>query len=175
MGLLALLFALVSICGESMSAQSSGSAPAEGQQASSMPSIASVKPPPPADPAKAFNKALRTVEKRGARAHVPDYVTTGLGMPNASVNMEPLWAHVVADHEGLRTIYLLDDTNAAVVVSEVGGHVMFYLVRDGVLKKAAQLKTGRFASKSLQNIPLGAAGAGYIAERDFWMEALASK
>jgi len=174
MCLVALLFALVSISGESMSAQSSSAAPAEGQQASPMPSIASVKPPPPADPAKAFNKALRTVEKRGVQARVPDYVATGLGLPNAAV-LDPARAHVVADQEGLRTIYLLDDINATVVVSEVGGHVMFYLVRDGVLKKAALLKTGRLASKSLQNIPLSAAGPGFIAERDFWMEALAAK
>jgi hypothetical protein len=83
----------------------------------------------------------------------------------------------VKDSEGLRTIYLLDDRDAAVVVSEVGGHVMFYLVRAsaGVLKQAAILKSGRLGSKSLQNVPLSAATAGFIVERDFWMETLAAK
>jgi hypothetical protein len=179
MCLFALLFALLSISGESMSAQSSSAAPAEAQTAppANMPSAASVKPPPPADPAKQFAKALQTVRKRGGRAHIPDYITSGLGMPNVSGNSEPFWASVVRDNEGLRTIYLLDDRDAAVVVSEVGGHVMFYLVRAsaGVLKQAAILKSGRLGSKSLQNISLSAATAGFLVERDFWMEALAAK
>jgi hypothetical protein len=54
---------------------------------------------------------------------------------------------------------------------------MFYLVRAsaGVLKQAAILKSGRLGSKSLQNVPLSAATAGFIVERDFWMETLAAK
>jgi hypothetical protein len=180
MGLVALLFALVSISGESMSAQSSGAAPSEAQTAppaANMPSAASVKPPQPADPVKQFAKVLQTVAKRGGRSHIPDYITSGLGMPNVSGNSEPFWASVVQDSEGLRTIYLIDGRNAAVVVSEVGGHVMFYLVRasDGVFKQAAILKPGRLGSKSLQNISLSAATPGFIVERDFWLEALAAK
>jgi hypothetical protein len=180
MGLFALLFALLSISGASMSAQSSVAAPAEAQTeppAANMPSAASVKPPPPADPTKQFAKVLQTVRKRGGRSRVPDYVTSGLGMPNVNGASEPFGASVVKDSEGLRTIYLLDDRDAAVVVSEVGGHVMFYLVRAsaGVLKQAAILKSGRLGSKSLQNVPLSAATAGFIVERDFWMETLAAK
>jgi hypothetical protein len=177
MCLVVLLFALVSISGVTMSAQSS-TAPAEGQKASppaNTPGATSVAAPKPADPAKQFYKALQTVKSRGGRAHIPDYITTGLGMPNASVNQEPLWASVVADNEGLRTLYLLDDRDVAVLVSQVDGRVMFYVVSGGVFKKAALLKEGRFASKSLQNIPLSSAAASFNVERDFWMQQLAAK
>jgi hypothetical protein len=161
-----------------MSAQSSGAAAAEAQTAppaANMPSAASVKPPPPADPTKQFAKTLQTVAKIGGRAHVPDYITGGLGLINTDNNQVPMGASFVADHDGLRTIYIIDDRNAAVVVSEVGGHVMFYLVRAGALKEAALLKDGRWGSKSLQKVSLSAATAGFIVERDFWLEALAAK
>ena len=172
MCLFALLFALTSISAETMSAQSSNTAPAEGQPPSSiadMPVAPSVKAPSSPDAAKQFSKALQVVKQRGHRAHVADYITSGLGIRNA-----PFWASVVEDNSGQRTIYLLEDTNAAVLVTEAGGTPVFYLARAGVLKQAAVLKSGRWGSKSLQDVPLKSAVAGFNTERDFWIEALAA-
>ncbi len=172
MCLFALLFALTSIFAETMSAQSSSTAPAEEQKPSSiadMPAAASVKAPPPADAAKQFSKALQVVKKRGHRAHVADYITSDLGIRNA-----PYWASVVEDNSSQRTIYLLDETNAAVLVTEAGGTPVFYMARAGVLKQAAVLKSGRWGAKSLQDVPLKSAVAGFNTERDFWIEALAA-
>ena len=177
MCLFVLLFALTSISGETMSAQSSSTAPAEGQPPSSiadLPVIPYVRAPNSSDPAKQFSKALQVVKKRGRHAHVADYITSGLGIRNASVNLEPLWASVVEDSSGQRTIYLLEDTNAAVLITEAGGTPVFYLARAGVLKQAAVLKSGRWGSKSLQDVPLKSAVAGFNTERDFWIEALAA-
>jgi hypothetical protein len=37
------------------------------------------------------------------------------------------------------------------------------------------LKSGKWGSKSLQNVPLASAVAGFNAERDLWIEQLAAK
>jgi hypothetical protein len=79
------------------------------------------------------------------------------------------------DIDAARRVFLVNDTDAAVVMTVVGEHTMVYLVRSGVLKKAAQLKEGRMRSISLQDIPLASALPGFNAERDLWIEQLAAK
>ena len=175
--LFALLFALVSNSGETVSAQSSSAAPAEGRKASSVtgtPAAASAKATNPPDRAKEkeLSKAFQTVAKRGRSSHLPDYIADGLGLPNAT--QQPLWASML-DIDGARRVFLIDDTDAAVVMTAAGEHTMVYLVRSGVLKKAAQLKEGRKRSMSLQDIPLASALPGFNAERDLWIEELAAK
>jgi len=178
MCLVALLFALVSVSSESMSAQSSSTAPAEGQTAPpppNMPSAASVKAPPPADPAKQFSKAVQIVEKRGRRSHLPDYIADDLGLPRTgAANQQPVGASVL-DIDSARRIYLIDDSDAAVMITAANESTMVYLIRSGVLKKAGQMKSGRWGSMSVQNVPLASAAAGFNAERDLWIEQLAAK
>jgi hypothetical protein len=175
----ALLFILLFIARETMNAQPFNTASGEGQNASSsadMLGTASAKAPNPADPAEQFSKVLQMVEKRGLRTHLFEYIWNDLGRSNPS--MLPLWASALAvvDVDGGRVIYLVDDTNVAVLITERGEQPMVYLVsRAGVLEKAAQMKSGRWGSKSLQNVPLGSAVASFNEERDFWIEQLATR
>lgn len=174
--LVALLFALVSIASESMSAQSPSAAPAEGQKLSSvaeLPATVSAKPPSSPDAAKQLSKALQIAAKRGRPSHVPDYIAGDLGLARAST-ATPLWASEL-NIDGARRIYLVNDTDTAVVITAVNEQTIVYLVRSGVLKKAGQLKSGKWGSKSLQNVPLASAVAGFNAERDLWIEQLAAK
>jgi len=174
MCVVALLFALLSISGETVSAQSSSTAPAEEQKPSSLADmpVVSSKAPNSQDSARQFSKALQIAAKRGRRSHLPDYIASGLGLPNGT--MQPMWASVV-DIDGGRTIYLPDGTDAAVVITAVGERTMAYLVRAGVLKKAVQIKSGGGGSKSLQNVPIGSAVENFNAERDLWIEQLVAK
>jgi hypothetical protein len=168
-----LLFVLLCIAGESLSAQSSSTAPGEGQNASSsadMLGSVSVKAPNPPDPGKQFSTALQVVEKRGRRTHFPDYMWNDLGMSNAS--MQPLGASFMEDVDSNRAIYLVDGSNTAVVIK---GGMVYLATRSGVLKKAAQMKSGSHWSRSLQGVPLGPAVMSFNAERDFWIEQLAMK
>jgi hypothetical protein len=137
-----------------------------------LPAAAAAKAPNPPDPAKQLSKAFQIVAKRGRRSHLPDYISFDLGLPNSA--QQPLGAYML-DIDGARRVFLLDDSDAAVVMTAVGEHTMVYLVRSGVLKKAAQLKQGRLRSLSLQNVPLASALAGFNAERDLWIEQLAAK
>lgn len=172
--LVALLFVLLCSVGETMSAQSASAVPAERQDVSSsadMLSAASPKAPNPSpDLAKQFSKALQLVERRGRRTHFPDYMWNDLGMSNAS--MQPLGASFVEDVDRSRAIYLIDNTDYAVVIT---GGTVYLVSRAGALKKAAQMKSGRRGSKSLQNVPLNSAVVSFNAERDFWIEQLAIK
>jgi len=178
MCLVALLFALVSIASESMSAQSSGTAPAEGQKPSSiaeLPPTVSAKPPSSPDAAKQLAKVLRIAAKQGRLSRVPGYIADDLGLTHASAaSQQPLWASEL-DIDGARRIYLVNDTDAAVVITAVNEQTMVYLVRAGVLKKAGELKSGKWGSRSLQNVPLASAVARFNAERDLWIELLAAK
>jgi hypothetical protein len=79
------------------------------------------------------------------------------------------------DIDGARKVYLVDDTDAAVVITAVNEQTIVYLVRSGVLKKAGRVKSGTWGSKSLQNIPLATAAAGFNAERDLWIQLLAAQ
>jgi len=189
--LLALLFALVSNSGETVSAQSSSAAADEGQRPSSVAELPpapkeqnppdAAKAPNPADRAKApdtadrakeLSKAFQIVKKRGTGAHLADYVAYGLGLPNAT--QQPMWASML-EIDDARRIYIVNDMDVAVVMTTVGENTVVYLVRGGVLKKAARIKSGRMGSKSLQDIPLASAAAGFNAERDQWIELLAAK
>lgn len=173
--LLALLFALASNSGETMSAQSSSAAPAEGQKASSvgeLPVAASAKAPNPADQAKQLSKALQIAARRGKPSHLPDYISYGLGLPNAT--LQPLWAAEL-DVDGARRVYLVNDTDTAVVVTAAGEHTMVYLVRSGALKKAAIMVSGKYRSISLEDVPLASAVVGFNAERDLLLEQLPAK
>jgi hypothetical protein len=176
MCLVALLFALVSISKENMSAQSPSAAPPESQKLSSaaeLPASVPAKPPNSPDAAKQFSKALQIAAKRGRPSHVPDYIAGDLGLARAST-ANPLWASELGI-DGARRIYLVNDTDTAVVITAVNEQTMVYLVRSGVLKKAGQLKSGKWGSKSLQNVPLASAVGGFNAERDLWIEQLAAK
>ena len=188
--LLALLFALVSNSGETVSAQSSSAAPAEAQKLSSvaeLPPAPAAKAPNPPDAAKAPNpadvakdparakelsKAFQIVKKRGSSTYLADYVSYGLGLPNAT--QQPMWASML-DIDDSRRVYAVNDTDVAVVMTAVGEQTIVYLVRGGVLKKAAKIQSGRMGSKSLKDIPLASAAAGFNAERDKWIELLAAK
>ncbi len=178
MCLVALLFVLVSIASESMSAQSSGAAPAESQKLSSaaeLPVAVSAKPPSSPDAAKQLAKVLQIAAKQGSPSRVPAYISDDLGLTHASVTIEQsLWASEL-DIDGARKIYLVNDTDAAVVMTAVNEQTMVYLVRSGVLKKAGRVKSGRLGSKSLQNVPLASAVAGFNSERDLWIELLTAK
>ena len=178
MWLFALLFALVSIASESMRAQSSSTAPAEGQKPSSiaeLPPTVSAKPPSSPDAAKQLAKVLRIAAKQGRLSRVPGYIADDLGLTHASAaSQQPLWASEL-DIDGARRMYLVNDTDTAVVITAVNEQTMVYLVRSGVLKKAGLLKSGKWGSRSLQNIPLASAASGYNAERDLWIELLAAK
>jgi hypothetical protein len=178
MCLVALLFALVSIASESMSAQSSGTFPAEGQKLSSvaeLPATVSAKPPSSPDAARQLAKVLQIAAKQGTQSHVPPYIADDLGLTHASATIEQsLWASEL-DIDGARKIYLVNNTDVAVVMTAVNEQTTVYLVRSGVLKKAGRLTSGRLGSKSLQNVPLASAVAGFNAERDLWIELLAAK
>ncbi len=172
--LLALLFALVSTQAITMSAQSSSAIPAEGQKPSSiaeLPPAASAKSPSNSpDATKQLAKALQIAAKRGTPSHVPPYIADDLGLTHASVTVEQsLWASEL-DIEGARKIYLVNNSNVAVFITAVNEQTMVYLVRSGVLKKAGRVTSGRLGSKSLQNVPLAAAAAGFNVERDFWIQ-----
>lgn len=174
----ALLFALVSMASETMSAQSSGTAPAEGQKLSSvaeLPATVSAKPPSSPDAAKQLAKALQIAAKQGKPSRLPAYISDDLGLTHASAaNQQLLWASML-DIDGARSIYLVDGTDVAVVITAVNEQTMVYLVRSGVLKKAGLLKSGRLGSRSLQNVPLASAVTRFNAERDLWIELLAAK
>ena len=182
--LFALLFALFSNSGEIASAQSSSAAPAEGQKSSSVaelppapkapnpPNVAKAANPPDRAKAKELSKAFQIVTKRGRLSHLPDYLAYDLGLPNAS--QQPLWASML-DIDGARRVFLIDETDAAVVMTAAGEHTMVYLIRSGVLKKAARIQPGRRGSRSLHDVPLASAVAGFNAERDLWIEELAAK
>ena len=160
--LLALLFALVSNSGETVSAQSSSAAPGDGQKLSSVaelppgapakeanpPDVAKAPNPPANTPdrAKELSKAFQIVKKRGSSSYLADYVSYGLGLPNAT--QQPMWASTL-DIGDARRVYVVNDTDIAVIMSAVGEHTVVYLVRGGVLKKAARIKSGRMGSKSL--------------------------
>jgi hypothetical protein len=175
--LVVLLFALVSIASESMSAQSTSAAPPESQKPSSiaeLPPAASAKAQSSSpDAARQLAKVLQIAAKQGRPSHVPDYIAGDLGLARAST-ANPLWASEL-DIDGARRIYLVNDTDTAVVITAVNEQTMVYLVRSGVLKKAGQLKSGKWGSRSLQNVPLASAVAGFNAERDLWIELLAAK
>jgi hypothetical protein len=177
MFLIALLFALVSMSCETLSAQSSSSAPAGGPTTAppaSKPTVTSVKPPQAADRNKQLYKALQMATKRGTLSYLPDYIAGELGMNRASANGQHEWATVL-DIDGARKIYLIDNANTAVAIIDANGQTMVYLIRSGVLKQAGLLKSGRFGSQSLQNIPLSKAADGFNVERDLWMEQLVAK
>jgi hypothetical protein len=177
MFLIALLFALVSMSGGTLSAQSSSSAPAGGQTAAppaSTPTVTSVKPPQAADRNKQFYKALQMAAKRGTLSYLPDYIASELGMNRASFTGQHEWATVL-DIDSARKIYLIDNANTAVAMIDTNGQTIVYLIRFGVLKQAGLLKPAHFGSQSLENIPLSKAAAGFNAERDLWMEQLAAK
>lgn len=168
-----LLFVLLCVAGEILRAQSSSTTPGEGRNASSsadMLGSASIKAPNPPDAGKQFSKALQMVEKRGRRTHFPDYMWNDLGMSNASI--QPLGASLVEDVDSSRAIYLVDGSNAAVVIK---GGMVYLVTRAGVLKKAAQMKSGSHWSRFLQGVPLESAVMSFNAERDFWTEQLAMK
>lgn len=176
--LFALLFALVSHSGGTVSAQSPGTAPAEGQKPSSvadLPVNVIAKAPTSADAAKQLAKAFQIAAKRGQSSHVPQFLAEDLGLAHATAaTQQPLWASML-DIDGARKVYLVDDSDAAVVITAVNEQTIVYLVRSGVLKKAGRLKSGNWGSKSLQNIPLATAAAGFNTERDLWIQLLAAQ
>jgi hypothetical protein len=173
-----LLFALVSHSGETVSAQSPSTAPVEGQKASSvadLPVNVIAKAPNSADAAKQLAKAFQSVAKRGRPSYLSQFIAEDLGLAHASAaTQQPLWASML-DIDGARKVYLVDDTDAAVVITAVNEQTIVYLVRSGVLKKAGRVKSGTWGSKSLQNIPLATAAAGFNAERDLWIQLLAAQ
>jgi hypothetical protein len=169
------LLALLSISGETMNAQSSGTAPAEVQKTSSaadLPVAASAKVPNAPDPARRLSALLPIVAKRGQPSHLPAFLSSGLGLPGTT---DQLLGASVLDIDGARRVFLVDNMDAAVVMTAVNEQTTVYLVRSGVLKKAAQLKRGRMGSMSLQNIPLASALVGFDAERNLWIQELDAK
>ncbi len=169
------LLALLSISGETMSAQSSGTAPAEVQKPSSvadLPVAASAGAPNAPDPARQLSALLPIVAKRGRPSHLPAFISSDLGLPGTAD--QTLGASVL-DIDGARRIFLLDSMDAAVVVTAANEQTMVYLVRSGVLKKATELKRGRMRSMSLKNVPLASAQAGFNTERNLWIQELAAK
>jgi len=166
---------LLSISGETMNAQSSGTAPAEIQKPSSAadsPVAASARAPNAPDQARQLSALLPIVAKRGRPSHLPAFLSSGLGLPGTT---DQLLGASVLDIDGARRVFLVDNMDAAVVMTAVNEHTMVYLVRSGALKKAAELKRGRMRSMSLENVPMASALTGFNAERDLWIQELAAK
>ncbi len=85
--------------------------------------------------------------------------------------MSPVPAHILEDVDTHRTISIIDDSSDVLYMTKTDDNPVVYLTnRAGVLKKAGWIKTGRFLSQSLQDIPKESAATGLNAEKEFWIK-----
>jgi hypothetical protein len=122
-----------------------------------------------------FARVSEAVLRHGISTHVPDYIAQG-ELRLVSVDMH-LSADEMAGTGEHRAIYVVNmmGSDTVVLLAESGGQPIVYVSnRAGVLKQAAFITTGRFASKNLHKIPLADAQDGFAAEREYWIKQLAS-
>ena len=125
---------------------------------------------PPKSVAK-FEDIVRLVQKEGHSVTLGNNLALDLSLTTFSEYMLPVQAHALDDPDSHRAIYVIDDTRTVLFMINTGDTPVIYLAdRAGKLRKAGRIHTGRMLSQSLQRIPMNDAGAGFNAEKEFWLE-----
>ncbi len=122
-----------------------------------------------------FARVAEAVLRHGVMTHVPDYIAQG-ELRLVSLDMH-LYANEMAGAGEQRAIYVVNmlGSDTIVLLAESAGRPIVYVTnREGVLKQAAFITTGRFASKNLHKVPLADAQDGFAAAREYWIKQLAS-
>ncbi len=168
-----LLTGLLLLAGEAMSAQSAGNAGPGAPQAASpakAPSDTSSNPQSPPAPVT-LEDVVRLVQQEGRSSAISKSLAQDLGLIRISEDMSPVPAHILEDVDTHRTISIIDDSSDVLYMTKTDDSPVVYLTnRAGVLKKAGRIKTGRFLSQSLQDIPKESAATGLNAEKEFWIK-----
>lgn len=168
-----LLTGLLLLAGEAMSAQSAGNAGPGAPQAASpakAPSDTSSNPQSPPAPVT-LEDVVRLVQQEGRSSAISKSLAQDLGLIRISEDMSPVPAHILEDVDTHRTISIIDDSSDVLYMTKTDDNPVVYLTnRAGVLKKAGWIKTGRFLSQSLQDIPKESAATGLNAEKEFWIK-----
>ncbi len=152
-----LLSGLLLAAGQSLHAQSVGTAPSPSASPSTSP-----------EPSVHFADVVRVVEKDGHATTIGNYIAEDVGIKTTQLDSSPVQARALGDNQ--HELCVIEDTGALLFMVKNGENTTVYLANhSGALQLAGYFHPGRFRSENFKSISKEKAASAFAAEKELWI------